>query len=151
MATRCNIRVTDGGRKLSWLYRHWDGYPACTGADLAQTLKRLLAKSAEELKPETFVNELLGYRYADEPHRQDAAIYEITDDLHGDIQWLYTVAFTPRGLRIEVREHLLFNGGRKRVIRFFGDLCEYRRYCAGSVVNMRRQIKKLRAAQRNAA
>jgi hypothetical protein len=33
MGTRCNIRLTWGDNRL-YFYRHWDGYPAETGADL---------------------------------------------------------------------------------------------------------------------
>ena len=33
MATRCNVKVTDG-KDHAWYYRHWDGYPECTGKSL---------------------------------------------------------------------------------------------------------------------
>ena len=74
MGTRCNIKIESGDTTL-WIYRHWDGYPAETGVDLARKLVNV--KSAGE-----FVAKLL---------KDDA--YEVTTSQHGDIEYLYTIVF----------------------------------------------------------
>lgn len=87
------------------LYRHWDGYPAETGSDLvwlmdalqrwpqstfhntADIRKLLFALSAtRRLNHRIYQVEQWAspYRYAD---------YEDTDDLHGDIEYLYTLTY----------------------------------------------------------
>lgn len=74
MGTRCNIKIKTGDTTL-WIYRHWDGYPAETGVDLARKLVNV--KTADE-----FIAKLL---------KDDA--YEVTTDQHGDIEYLYTIKF----------------------------------------------------------
>tara|TARA_Y100000401_G_scaffold65333_1_gene52062 strand:+ start:832 stop:1371 length:540 start_codon:yes stop_codon:yes gene_type:complete len=74
MGTRCNIRIKAGDTKL-WIYRHWDGYPAETGVDLARKLVNV--KTADE-----FIAKLL---------KDDA--YEVTTEQHGDIEYLYKINF----------------------------------------------------------
>ena len=75
MGTRCNIKIETGNTKL-WVYRHWDGYPAETGVDLARKLVNV--KSSKE-----FINKLLN---------DDA--YEVTTGQHGDIEYLYNISFS---------------------------------------------------------
>ena len=72
MGTRCNIKIETGDTTL-WIYRHWDGYPAETGNDLARKLVNV--KSADE-----FITKLIN---------DDA--YEVTTDQHGDIEYLYII------------------------------------------------------------
>ena len=85
MGTRCNIKIKTGNTTL-WVYRHWDGYPAATGNDLATKLVNV--KDANE-----FINKLLN---------DDA--YEITTEQHGDIEYLYTIKFEDSGVYFEVEE-----------------------------------------------
>tara|TARA_E500000081_G_scaffold71296_1_gene73052 strand:+ start:38 stop:568 length:531 start_codon:yes stop_codon:yes gene_type:complete len=75
MGTRCNIAIETGDTTL-WIYRHWDGYPAETGKDLATKLVNV--KSANE-----FITKLIN---------DDA--YEVTTGRHGDIEYLYNIKFT---------------------------------------------------------
>ena len=75
MGTRCNIKIETGDTTL-WIYRHWDGYPAETGKDLATKLVNV--KSADE-----FITKLIN---------DDA--YEVTTDQHGDIEYLYNISFS---------------------------------------------------------
>ena len=75
MGTRCNIKIKTGDTTL-WVYRHWDGYPAATGVDLARKLVNV--KSSEE-----FITKLLN---------DDA--YEVTTEQHGDIEYLYNITFS---------------------------------------------------------
>ena len=74
MGTRCNIKIKTGDTTL-WIYRHWDGYPAETGVDLATKLVHV--KNANE-----FIAKLL----------KDGA-YEVTTEQHGDIEYLYNIIF----------------------------------------------------------
>ena len=74
MGTRCNIKIETGDTML-WIYRHWDGYPAETGVDLARKLVNV--KSAGE-----FITKLIN---------DDA--YEVTTEQHGDIEYLYNITF----------------------------------------------------------
>lgn len=92
MATRCNIRITAPKSSL-WLYRHWDGYAACTGSDIARTLKHLRKGYARTHGSfSALANALLAKRYDKRPHDEEARpIYEITTDRHGDIEWLYEI------------------------------------------------------------
>ena len=75
MGTRCNIKIETGDTTL-WIYRHWDGYPAETGVDLATKLVHV--KNANE-----FITKLIN---------DDA--YEVTTEQHGDIEYLYNVTFS---------------------------------------------------------
>jgi hypothetical protein len=93
MATRSNILVMYGSTKL-YVYRHWDGYPAENGADIYAALV------AAEGNPTKFVSELLGKTESEA--RLDGAKrphYEVTTDIHGDIEWLYSVKFESLGSR----------------------------------------------------
>lgn len=99
MGTRSNIRVR-GGQLDFMLYRHWDGYPAETGAHLLETLKASgLTGDLSNRHPDDcaaqFVNRLLRTFTA----RDDgpAFSYEVTTGLHGDIEHLYEVRFTNGG------------------------------------------------------
>ena len=74
MGTRCNIKIETGNTTL-WIYRHWDGYPAETGVDLATKLVHV--KNANE-----FITKLIN---------DDA--YEVTTEQHGDIEYLYKIIF----------------------------------------------------------
>jgi len=86
MSTRSNIIVEFDGATI-FLYRHSDGYPACNGVDLADALAQ--STSASE-----FVQNLLDRRYEKQSYETKAKrIYELTTDLHGDIEWAYTVRY----------------------------------------------------------
>ena len=95
MGTRCNIKIETGDTTL-WVYRHWDGYPAATGVDLARKLVNV--KSAQE-----FINKLLN---------DDA--YEVTTGQHGDIEYLYNISFTEyhtEVFKMEIRFETLERSG----------------------------------------
>lgn len=105
MATRCNILLLFGDSKV-WIYRHWDGYPAVTGLDLAQRLathmidnKVLAGDSRLYLRPTDFLTGLLtAKRDGGDPLPQ----YELTSCRHGDIEWQYTVRFSQGADRLEL-------------------------------------------------
>jgi len=79
MSTRANIKLINGD-SIIWVYRHSDGYPAETGHDLAEKLK----KSCYDF------NELTAGILKDDAYR-------ITTEQHGDIEYLYTIEFQEYG------------------------------------------------------
>lgn len=83
MSTRTNIVIRNGKTKV-YLYRHSDGYPACNGIDLAE------AMAASKNVADLLVN-LLSRRYEATKWRPEKPIYEVTTDLHGDIEWIYVI------------------------------------------------------------
>ena len=77
MSTRANI-VVHFGRTRIYLYRHHDGYPAETGADIVKALRQ--GKDADG-----FLHAILA---------QSDSAFEITNDIHGDVEWFYVLSFT---------------------------------------------------------
>jgi len=76
------------GKTTVYLYRHHDGYPACAGVDLAEALAT--SKTCTAL-----VQTLLDRRYDKQSYETDAKrMYEVTTDVHGDIEWLYKITFS---------------------------------------------------------
>lgn len=89
MATRCNI-IVKNGKSITYLYRHWDGYAACTGADIARHL------IAANFEAGAFLAAMLNAKRGGDGHDKDRAQYELTNDTHGDIEWCYRVEFNTR-------------------------------------------------------
>jgi len=90
MATRCNV-IVKFGKSTVHLYRHWDGYPAVCGAAIVEAYNA--TRKAHNPGP-AFVSALLALR--NEPRTgqtEGSPIYELTDDLHGDIEHVYAVRF----------------------------------------------------------
>lgn len=89
MSTRTNILLTFGKSRL-WIYRHCDGYPAETGADLVNALNTAIydPTSAGRDVADRFLKVLMAQRYDD--GRQ---VFELTTGPHGDIEWLYSFIF----------------------------------------------------------
>lgn len=101
MATRCNIKITDG-RDVYYLYRHWDGYLAETGAHVLE-----VAEVAENIKDFNrgiwAVNKF--FRYMREGYDgEQKSHYELTDNVHGDIERFYHLWFRYEGVVIEYAE-----------------------------------------------
>ena len=80
MSTRCNILIRYDRSHL-WLYRHWDGYMAETGADLAT---RAIACNGS---PAEFLRSIIAAKYEGE----NRPMYCATSTRQGDIEWLYAV------------------------------------------------------------
>ena len=70
MSTRCNVKIKMG-KTVMWFYRHHDGYPSETGADL-------YTKIADAKNFTDMIQSLLNDN-----------CYVITDQQHGDIEWMY--------------------------------------------------------------
>jgi hypothetical protein len=87
MSTRSNI-IIKSGKTAIYMYRHSDGYPACNGIDLADALATAKTASA-------FVQNLLDRRYDKQSYETEPKrIYELTTDVHGDIEWCYKIEFS---------------------------------------------------------
>ena len=113
MSTRCNIIIEHGSTRL-YVYRHWDGYPSCTGADLLEKLQAARGPETAHYGRFTssrFITALL--TDMDEPtvYRKARPHYETTTEVHGDIDYLYRIRFdNDRAPTIGVLD-LTFSGG----------------------------------------
>lgn len=91
MSTRANIVVVHG-ETVVFLYRHCDGYPSECGADLGEKLL-LCDRSAG-----AFLRSMLVEQYEQQSYERSARpVYELTTELHGDIEWLYVFDFKDGG------------------------------------------------------
>lgn len=79
MSTRCNIIIKDKRGKI-YLYHHHDGYPEGVGSDLFERLKVLF------LNTYLYKTSLANFLVKDTNDE-----YNITDSIHGDIDFLYTI------------------------------------------------------------
>ena len=94
MSTRCNIIIRQRYYKDIYLYHHSDGGPACVGSVLFELCKKSNEKGLC-LNNMTLANMLVkrGVTLVDK-EGQIVKIddkYEITSDIHGDIDYLYTI------------------------------------------------------------
>lgn len=81
MSTRTNIQIFNNDELIVSLYRHMDGYPAETGADLVE-------KAISAIYPDRLAAALLKSKYED-----DRPIYQVSG-IHGDIEHFYRVIFS---------------------------------------------------------
>lgn len=103
MSTRCNIVFLFGSTKV-YLYRHHDGYLADTGRDIAQlmidagiTSPRMLYGQPVRPNPSDLLARFLAARYEKQSYETEARpIYELTTELHGDIEYAYFLIFDNR-------------------------------------------------------
>lgn len=151
MATRSNIRLSDTSGNALWLYRHWDGYPAVNGAAICRAIKKLRRSAYYQHLPlfAPLANSLLAERYDPTEHRpRPEPVYEVTDQRHGDIEWLYDIRFKSKTTAITVSE-ISFRDGEK----IHGTMTEkaFRTFVAKELVEMRKRIKAYRAKNRCAA
>ena len=89
MATRSNI-VIKSGKKKTYLYHHWDGYPEGVGEDL----KNYLQNRNKEMNGEEITKELLDGiegKLGDEKDEGKDKAYKKTDGIHGDVEYIYTI------------------------------------------------------------
>lgn len=100
MSTRCNIRFIreETNETLSILYHHYDGYPSGVGTDLLTRIGKMAAEAGNAWKKNQvsyleFLNSLL---------KDTGDEYEQTDQLHGDIEYLYTIVVSWDGYIQEV-------------------------------------------------
>jgi len=91
MSTRANIVVVHG-ESVVFLYRHCDGYPSECGADLGAKLL------ACDRSAGAFLRSIVLDKYEQQSYERAARpVYELTTELHGDIEWLYVFDFKDGG------------------------------------------------------
>jgi|TARA_R110000824_G_scaffold25767_3_gene89377 hypothetical protein len=102
MSTRANIKLTFGKNQL-WLYAHYDGYPEHRGVDLATVLKVAWGTHSVGESPvddQWFYNDVVSTVAALLIKRSTSSgdKIEITNQEHGDIEYLYEISANPDGL-----------------------------------------------------
>lgn len=148
MGTRCNIQIKmpeweeqltynlPSGEKATrhhpeqnmWVYRHYDGYPEETGADLLCLADILLTQDQRSIRTiedaykmlnGMSVTRDLNYRISN-PSSIPYSLgrYQKTDQQHGDIEWVYTVMISPpqssvRSIFVKTEEVSWRDGTRK--------------------------------------
>lgn len=93
MATRCATivrQLTDYGterevEELFRFYRHWDGYPSCHGAMMAQAC--IDANEDKGLNNRNWCQHVMAHMFADQADIE----VEPKDAQHGDLDFLYAV------------------------------------------------------------
>jgi len=93
MTTRCTVHITTAARADLYLYRHTDGYPAVTGADVYHAAN--LALQARDLRsPDPAIpaiNHLFTRISPANDHRAAVPLYELIDAPPGDIEHFYHI------------------------------------------------------------
>lgn len=94
MATRCNVIVENNSGYRIFMYRHCDGYPESVAPALAPILSELRTDKDREKMGVSYVAEkiedieetyfIMGNQKSHKP-------FQYTTDIHGDIEWLYTL------------------------------------------------------------
>lgn len=137
MATRSTITVNCDFVEIH-LYRHWDGYPECTGRHLAHVLRCLKSLTAEEL-----VSKLV---QSTESAPNGSGRHQFTSDAsdHGDREWHYEITLHPREEpQIAVHHRPIGEEMRKE---FEGPLHSYRGWIADRLRPFFACIRQRRAA-----
>lgn len=110
MSTRCNILVKEKGRKDIILYHHHDGYPQGVGADLVKRFTELFSKE----------NYIFAIVLANKLVKDSEDEYEITNCIHGDIEYLYTIDCSKKEISYKP---VFFGWNGKEVEQTFGKKC----------------------------
>jgi len=89
MSTRSNIIIKDNSCKV-YLYRHSDGYPEGAGVDLKKFLEK---HEYDKWSGSQLATDLIRFH---EPTDygfkvEDYYPYELTNGIHGDIEYLYVI------------------------------------------------------------
>jgi len=128
MATRSIIKVSYGQTNIT-LYRHWDGYLAEGGYDLACILKH-------KTNAESFIKQLITQKRGLSSHEIDTPLYEIvnSDNVGEEFKYIFNFSFDGHlDLKVEKREgwtesywKTVFkgNGDPKEVVKDFLRICK---------------------------
>ena len=102
MSTRCNV-IVELKTKNVILYRHHDGYPECTGRQLKEIVRNVKSEKGTTRQILSYLKSLKRKLY----HGQEARLYEDTDSIHGDIEYLYTIT---KDLKVKTKTVRCFGG-----------------------------------------
>lgn len=97
MSTRTNIVIKHGDSTI-YIYRHHDGYLAETGADLLTKLAAVVGTPECHMSVEGMADKFVRSIFAEYYEQQSyettpKAVYELTTELHGDIEHAYYIEF----------------------------------------------------------
>jgi hypothetical protein len=151
MSTRATVTLLDAsGSKLSF-YRHYDGYPAAMGADLARKLKKMSKRNKHYQGWAAFANMLIEDTYEQQAHEtKPKRVYEITDAEHGDLDYKYAVMFDKNNdVTVHVWESRWVNSERKWTKHAMFEI-GFRHYVARECMDMRKRIKDWNAKNKAA-
>jgi len=95
MSTRCQIEFRSGDVRRT-MYRHWDGYPSAVIPDLLAFLAWSTRHGDVEYESANFL--YWSKRDMDEPQLGFGIC--ANDELHGDVEYYYVVAWAKHGVRI---------------------------------------------------
>jgi hypothetical protein len=127
--TRANVVVWRNQEgKPAWmqdymqiLYRHSDGYPACTGSTLRSVIDEV-GNQAANFKDisVSFVTKMI---------RRASGYFEMSDDIHGDIEWLYVIELKDDCIELKCF-HCPLDFHRKpwRTLEELESICEQREF-----------------------
>lgn len=115
MSTRSNVIVKDSNSKQLF-YRHSDGYPSCTGVDLAAFVQGYLDGSMRDNVGQSAGWLILRGHFEDKgalkmsptPDKEDhfsgwkVGAYEPADEIAGDIEYLYIIDLDKKQLTVKV-------------------------------------------------
>jgi hypothetical protein len=91
MSTRCNVILRDAESHVI-MYRHNDGYPDGVVKSLDEFRRRWSMKGSKSLATAVGLLIVIGHEeYGSKTDTCEAGAYEVTDGIHGDIEWLYVV------------------------------------------------------------
>ena len=103
MSTRTNIRIKSNAASY-WLYRHHDGYLGEAGADILKIAgslqKQIDENGGSHITASDLTSLFLEQTYDATEYSDERPVYELTDNVHGDIEHLYTVELRGTGGRI---------------------------------------------------
>ena len=152
MATRCNVIVRLSADSTVILYRHWDGYPAVTGADLVTIARKTFETCDVYSMGTALVRALLETKRGGYGRDKDQPQYELTDSIHGDVEHVY--AFKPwepwgsdtpeKGCSVEHRERSGYGEEASWIHRTYPSMDAF----AGRCVNPERATLLARLAER---
>ena len=100
MSTRCNIIVRDKDSQFT-LYRHCDGYKEVTFEHLKDFIKTYNFTNNYYAQASSIVTELIRINLKKNTTDQDYNPYELTNGIHGDIEYLYTIDLELKTIRVE--------------------------------------------------
>lgn len=108
MSTRCNVLIEDEYDK-QWFYRHSDGYPKVTATSLKTFIKWLTEGRIRDnvLQGASWLIIIGNTEYdgmkepVDSFYGWKVGAYELTSDIHGDIEYLYKINLKNKTVKIK--------------------------------------------------
>lgn len=100
MSTRCNIIIKEKDEQPLIIYHHFDGYPEGVGAELKSVIADKIESICGCTGNKTFILSRILYDFSTQ--------YEETDNIHGDIEYLYVLDIKDDGVLYKCYEVPIF-------------------------------------------